>query len=93
MHNQRSKLKKNLWYSVFFLLVLTFALAGCGGIPEDGSGDPQYEAKTIIVEGLSVADQADISIEEISISELRKLPQYKLSASYKAPIFGKSSVI
>lgn len=72
--------------SIGFLLlisILLLAMAGCGGNQLKDSGDPEYEARTIVVEGLSKSGDSDLTIEEITISELRKLPQYKLDASYK----------
>jgi len=45
-----------------------------------GSGDPAYEAMTIQIEGLRGLGGG---IAEISIAELRALPQYDLEASYR----------
>jgi len=44
------------------------------------SGDPEYEAMTIQIEGLR---ELGGGITEISITELRSLPQHDLDASYK----------
>lgn len=64
---------------VVFLLAIT--IIGCHA---KGSGDPKYEAQVVTIEGLDQAgDTADLSTAEISVAELRKLPQHKLDASYK----------
>lgn len=63
------------------LLLLTLVLAGCGSVSND-SGDPQYEAQVITIEGLN-QDADDISLTEISVAELRQLAQHDLDASYK----------
>jgi len=47
--------------------------------PATGSGDPAYEAMTVQIEGLR---ELDGGIAEISISELRSLPQHELEANY-----------
>ena len=66
-----------------------FLLSACGnsgsGIPGGetaplDSGDPAYEAMTIQIEGLR---ELDGGIAEISIAELRALPQTELDASYR----------
>ena len=67
----------------------TFALAACAGsgsgspdapaAPPD-SGDAAYEALTIQIEGLR---ELDGGIAEISVAELRALPQNALDASYR----------
>ncbi|HPT69428.1 MAG TPA: chitobiase/beta-hexosaminidase C-terminal domain-containing protein [Syntrophomonas sp.] len=62
------------------ILFLTVTMTGCGA---KDSGDPKYEAQVIAIEGLNQAKDADVSITEISITELRKLPQHDLDASYK----------
>lgn len=73
-------------YRVLTVLVIIAAmvlsLTGCSMLSKD-SGDPAYEAQVVTFEGLKTADNSDVSISEITISELRQLPQYKLDASYK----------
>ena len=63
------KIKKCV-LTVFLLL----CLAGCGS-PVD-SGDPEYEAQVIVVEGLPDGEKT------ITMSELRALTQHKLNASF-----------
>jgi len=58
--------------------------AACGKLPgpdpaSPDSGDPAYEAMTVQIEGLR---ELDGGIAEISIAELRSLPQHDLEASY-----------
>lgn len=65
-----------------FMAAMIFSITGCSLFAKD-SGDPAYEAQVITIEGLHTGDKADISLTEISIAELRELPQYKLDASYK----------
>ena len=48
--------------------------------PQNGSGDPAYEALTIQIEGLR---ELNGGIVEISVAELRALPQTELDASYR----------
>ena len=48
--------------------------------PAPKSGDPVYEAQTIQIEGLR---ELMGGIAEISVAELRSLPQHNLEASYK----------
>lgn len=63
------------------ILLLAVIMTGCGA---KDSGDPKYEAQVIAIEGLNQAGGvAGLSITEISVAELRKLPQHKLDASYK----------
>lgn len=64
------------------MAAMIFIITGCSMFAKD-SGDPAYEAQVITIEGLHTGDKADISLTEISIAELRELPQYKLDASYK----------
>ena len=59
-------------------------IASCGGPSDAGqgtpdSGDSEYEALTIQIEGLPGLDGG---IAEISVAELRALPQHELEASY-----------
>jgi len=71
-----------------FIAMLACAMLGaCGcGTPAPsvsaprGSGDPGYEAQTIQIEGIKELDGA---IAEISVAELRALPQQDIDASYK----------
>jgi len=62
-----------------------FCLAACNGpspvkpSSRPDSGDPAYEAMTIKIEGLR---ELDGGIAEISIADLRSLPQQDLEASY-----------
>jgi DMSO/TMAO reductase YedYZ molybdopterin-dependent catalytic subunit len=74
------------------VLILTLMLltAGCGNTGTQGnnfqhqdSGDPEYEAQVITIEGLNSQDDTDVSLTEISVKELRQLPQYNLDANYK----------
>ena len=76
------------------LLLAILWLAGCGGGMASarvrsasppagggaGSGDPAYEALTIQIEGLR---ELGGGVAEISVAELRALPQHDLDASYK----------
>ncbi|MDR0468785.1 MAG: hypothetical protein LBH09_02300 [Peptococcaceae bacterium] len=61
-------------------------LAGCGsgqltkGAAPSDSGDPGYEALTIQIEGIR---ELEGGVAEVSIAELRTLPQHELDASYK----------
>jgi len=48
--------------------------------PPPDSGDPAYEAMTVQIEGLR---ELNGGIAEISIAELRSLPQHDLEASYR----------
>ena len=67
-----------------FIIAIT---ASCGNAadtdapaaPPD-SGDPAYEAMTIQIEGLLGLDGG---IAEVSVAELRALPQHELDASYR----------
>lgn len=82
MYYQRNRKKTKKLLLILLLLALILALMGCSGV-KGGSGDAEYEAQIITFEGISKKEQADVSVTEISISELRKLPQYDLDASYK----------
>ena len=72
-----------LWLSILCCVLLLLSACGTPSVapsaPPD-SGDPEYEAMTIQIEGLR---ELDGGITEISITELRSLPQYDLDASYK----------
>ena len=76
---QRSS-KSKLMRAVIIIFLLGFTMTGCGA---KDSGDPKYEAQVIAIEGLNQTKDADVSITEISVAELRKLPQHELDASYK----------
>lgn len=75
--------KGKLLITVMLLFVLLFTLPGCISNKAKNSGDPKYEAQVITIEGLPDKKDADISSTEISVTELRKLPQHNLNASYK----------
>lgn len=74
--------KEKIFVTAMFLMALVFMVIGCDNSVKD-SGDPQYEAQVITIEGLNPGDAADVSLTEISVTELRQLPQYDLDASYK----------
>jgi DMSO/TMAO reductase YedYZ molybdopterin-dependent catalytic subunit len=75
------RLPKNMaLMAALMMLFIVLTLAGCGS---KDSGDPQYESQVIAIEGLIQAGGDDVSISEISVAELRKLPQHELDASYK----------
>ncbi|MCL1849596.1 MAG: hypothetical protein FWF83_08015, partial [Clostridiales bacterium] len=75
-----------------FLLILLFT--GCSrgmasarigsalpsGAGSKGSGDPAYEALTVRIEGVR---ELDGGVAEVSVADLRALPQHELDASYK----------
>ena len=65
---------RNKIFLLSVVILLCLALTACGGAKD--SGDPAYEALTVVIKGLPGGDV------EISIAELRKLPQYDLEASY-----------
>ena len=68
---------------IFVLFCVIFGAAGCGGVPAAvvpaDSGDAAYEAQMIQIEGLR---ELSGGIAEISVAELRTLPQHELDASY-----------
>jgi len=68
----------------FSLSVSMLLLAACGAAGPPAalrdSGDPAYEALTVQIEGLR---ELGGGIAEISIAEMRSLPQHDLEASYK----------
>ncbi len=66
--------------AILIFIFIAVTMTGCG---TKNSGDPKYEAQIIAIEGLNQAKDADVSITEISVAELRKLPQHELEASYK----------
>jgi len=76
------KIARKLHYIILVWLMLLWGSA-CGAskpaVAPD-SGDPVYEARTIQIEGLR---ELDGGIAEISVAELRALPQHELDASYK----------
>ena len=65
------------------LLLLVAPVAGCGGTVapagEQGSGDAGYETRTIQIEGLTGLGGG---VAEVSVAELRALPQHEVDASY-----------
>jgi len=69
--------------SVTLSAIIILVAIACGGTHSGNapptSGDPEYEAQTIQVEGLR---NLQGGIAEISIAELRALPQHELDASY-----------
>ncbi len=73
-------LKNKAMMVALMMLFMVLVLAGCAS---KDSGDPQYEAQVMAIEGLNPAGEVDVSITEISVAELRKLPQHELEASYK----------
>jgi hypothetical protein len=76
-------MKRRILILTSVILMLALAMGACGGKNIKDSGDLDYEAQTISIEGLGNGDEAADTIVEISISELRELPQHKLNASYK----------
>jgi len=68
---------------IFILICIFLIFAGCGTeaapTPAADSGDDEYEAQTIQIEGLRTLDGG---IAEISVAELRALPQHEIDASY-----------
>ena len=71
------------WITAITLLLCVAIAAGCGRstqtAPPD-SGDTEYEARTIQIEGLR---ELDGGVAEISVAELRALPQHEMQTSYK----------
>ncbi|MDR9787928.1 MAG: molybdopterin-dependent oxidoreductase [Peptococcaceae bacterium MAG4] len=62
-------------YLCLVLLLICFVLAGCAGEQSSATRDPEYESQKIVVEG-------DIEQpKEITVGEMRTLPQQKLDAS------------
>jgi len=71
-------MKKSIIILIFIFILI--AAAGCGDTDMPvTSGDTEYEARTIQIEGLR---ELGGGIAEISVAELRLLPQYELEASY-----------
>ena len=75
--------------SIVSLIILACAVLLCSACDADrlgtadrqlASGDPEYEAQTLQIEGLL---ELDGGIAQVSVSELRSLPQQELAASYK----------
>lgn len=64
------------------ITMLIMSMAGCGSSVKD-SGDPNYEAQKITIEGIGKDKTSDLTLTEITVAELRKLPQHDLDASYK----------
>lgn len=65
------------------VLSMILMVGACGNSGVKDSGDPEYEAQVITFEGLNTDADVDTSITQVSIAELRKLPQHNLDASYK----------
>lgn len=74
--------KGRMLLAALLIFLLALIVTGCAGSRTKDSGDPAYEARKIIVEGLAAEDEAEVSLTEISVAELRKLRQYDLDASY-----------
>ena len=77
--------RKNQCLRIFLaVFLLGYTMLFCGACatsaPDADSGDPDYEAQTIHIEGLR---ELTGGIVEISVAELRALPQHELEASYK----------
>ena len=68
----KSNIKRQI-LTVLLSVGLSLCLSGC--IPPD-SGDPEYEAQVILVEGLPDGEKT------ITLAELRVLTQHKLNASF-----------
>lgn len=75
--------KNKLFLLTILILALVLVMVVYQRAGTKDSGNPQYEAQTITVEGLNPTEKADVSLTEISIAELRKLPQHDLDASYQ----------
>jgi len=75
------------WPGVVAVLLLVAMIVFCGGCSSSSknrdSGDPEYESRVITIEGLQAGNEADSVLAEISVQDLRKLPQHELNASYK----------
>ena len=69
--------------SIVLVLCAAACTAGCGATPAPAevtdSGDPGYEAQVITIEGIR---ELGGGIAELSVAELRALPQHELEASY-----------
>ncbi len=79
MHKQ---LRVQWFFAIMLILALAFSMIACSGTARN-SGDPGYEARIITIEGLNFDQNTDVSLTEISVAELRKLPQHDLDGSYK----------
>ncbi len=75
-------MKRILLSLALIIMAISVTLGGCGNSGA-GSGDPDYEARTIFIEGIHKGDDGESTIEAISIAELRELPQHELDASFK----------
>ena len=68
--------------SILFICTVVYVF-GCSAppaaTPVAGSGDAEYEAQTVQIEGLR---ELGGGIAEVSVAELRAMPQYELDASY-----------
>ncbi|MCL2495932.1 MAG: molybdopterin-dependent oxidoreductase [Clostridiales bacterium] len=76
------KIARKLHFIAPALLFLLCAAACAAAEPTGAadSGDPAYEALTVQIEGLR---ELNGGIAEISVAELRALPQHELEASYR----------
>ncbi|MGI6424646.1 MAG: chitobiase/beta-hexosaminidase C-terminal domain-containing protein [Tepidanaerobacteraceae bacterium] len=76
---------KNIKKTTLIIVILSVFLmvTACGSNSIQTSGDPEYESQVITIEGLKTEEDVDTTLTEITIGELRKLPQYTLDASYK----------
>ncbi|NLO22180.1 MAG: hypothetical protein GX119_09330 [Syntrophomonadaceae bacterium] len=68
--------------TIMLVAFLLFSGSSCTGTVPKDSGDQEYESQLISIEGLKPAGEADISISQVSIADLRQQPQYDLDASY-----------
>jgi hypothetical protein len=82
MQNRNKLYRSKLWIAIILIMTLILTMTACNRSTKD-SKDPKYEAQTITIEGLDSDKKSDVSVTEISIAELRKLPQHDLDASYK----------
>ena len=73
-------MKKLLLTAAILAACLLCACAGAGGTGATDSGDPEYEALTIDISGLKELGEGGVF--QVSIAELRQLPQVDLEASY-----------
>jgi len=71
-------IKKSGALLALILMLLAISLCACGSAaPAEGSGDPDYESQAITIEGLPGGTA------QMTVAELRALPQYDLDASYQ----------
>ena len=76
---------KNIKKTTLIIVILSVFLmvTACGSNSIQTSGDPEYESQVITIEGLKTEEDVDTTLTEITIGELRELPQYTLDANYK----------